>query len=160
MARDLGRTAYSAIAITARQPWFSRLHRAVYRRLGGRGVLGHVLGCDMLLLTTTGRRTGRPRTVPLFAFAYEGGPGARSGSWVVVASNTGLRHDPAWWRNLVADPRAIVELRGGTWPVVAREATGEERARLWTLVSSAYAGYELYERTSGRTAPVVVLDPA
>jgi deazaflavin-dependent oxidoreductase (nitroreductase family) len=159
VTRRLGRPAYTALALTARQRWFVSLHRAAYRRLHGRGPLGHVLGCDMLLLTTTGRHSGLRRTVPLFAFSRTAGPGAGSAGWVVVASNTGLPHEPAWWLNLQADPRATVELGEATWSVTARLATGDERARLWATVSAAYPGYLQYEQDSGRSVPLVVLEP-
>src|SRR5262245_36616664 len=85
--------------------WFSTtrfdriLHPALYRITGGRGITGRVLGSDQILLTTTGRRSGRPRIVALFAFASDG-------SWIVVGSRGGSGRVPDWAKNLQANPRA------------------------------------------------------
>ncbi len=90
--------------IVAAQRFATRLHSSVYRATGGK-VGGRLLGSPVLLLTTTGRKSGRPRTIPLLYL--------RDGeNLVVVASNGGTAGDPAWWLNLMADPEANVEVGG------------------------------------------------
>ena len=151
MVRRLPDPAYTAIALILTHPWFHPFHRRLYRRTGGRGVVGHALGVDMLLLRTTGRRSGRSRTVPLGAI--------RDGeAWVVVGSYGGRDVDPAWVLNLRAEPRALVRFRGVRVAVLAHEADPTEAERLWPLVSAAYPGYQLYRERTTRTVPLFVLD--
>jgi deazaflavin-dependent oxidoreductase (nitroreductase family) len=146
------RLAYLAVGMLATSRLLYPLHRLVYRLTGGASVVGHVVGCDMALLTTTGRRSGRRRTAPIFAFA----DGDR---WVVVASNSGRRHAPRWLGNLRADPGALLQVRRRRLAVQAREASGPERDRLWARVSRAWPGYVAYAERTSRTIPIVVLTP-
>ncbi len=132
--------------------YLGALHRLLYRASGGR-IGARIWGLPIVLLTTTGRTTGRPRTVPLCSL--------RDGqSLVVIGSYGGLDRPPSWWLNLQREPRAEVQLGRSTWTVVAREATGGERARLWTAVTERAPGYRDYERRTSRRIPVVVLEPA
>ncbi len=127
-----------------------RLHAAVYRATGGR--VGHVAGgISNLLLTTTGRRSGAPRTVPL-AYLPDGE------RWIVVASNGGADRHPAWWLNLQRTPEAVVQVKGETIPVRARRATDAEWARLWPELKRVNPFYAQYERITRRAIPVVVLE--
>jgi F420H(2)-dependent quinone reductase len=103
------------------------LHRFVYRASGGT-VGGAIGGAPVLLLTTTGRRSGEPRPVTLTCF--EDG-----GRFVVVASNAREDRHPAWWLNLKEHPDATVLIGGTTTRMRAAEAVGEERKRLWTEVT-------------------------
>ena len=128
------------------------LHRFLYRVSGGR-IGGRVVGMPVLMLTTMGRKSGAPRTSVLTYL-----PKGRAS--VVFASNAGEPRHPAWWLNLVADPHATVQRGQEVVPVIAREAEGEERARLWDEVVRAYEGYAEYERRTTRRIPVVVLEPA
>jgi deazaflavin-dependent oxidoreductase (nitroreductase family) len=116
---------------------------------GGR-LLNRFRGGRILLLTTTGRRTGTPRTWPLLYLADGDG-------YVVVGSNGGHDHDPAWCLNLRADPAASVEVEGTRIPVRARFVTGTERTAWWGRFVDAYDGYADYERATDREIPVVVL---
>jgi deazaflavin-dependent oxidoreductase (nitroreductase family) len=102
----------------------------------------------ILLLTTTGARTGRQTTVPL-AFAVDGG------RVFVVASRAGSPRHPAWFHNLRANPSVTVELGGGSFPAQAVVTAGEERDRLYGLVSD---GAGQYEKNTDRVFPVVVLE--
>ncbi len=105
-----------------------------------------------ITLTTTGRRTGEPRPVTLYAFD----DGDRL---VVVGSRGGSARNPAWATNLRADPRATVG-RGRTAQAVnAYEAEGDERDRLWQLVSGEFPLYETYQRRTKRRIPLFVLEP-
>jgi deazaflavin-dependent oxidoreductase (nitroreductase family) len=103
-------------------------------------------------LTTTGRRTGKPREVPLYAWE----DGARL---VVVGSSAGRPRDPHWAQNLRAEPRATVTRGTASQPVQASEATGTERTRLWKLVVARFPLYETYQGQTERTIPLFVLEP-
>ena len=128
---------------------FGPEHVRVYRETAGvRGY--HWRGTTILLLTTTGRSSGEPRTTPLIHRT----DGDR---WVIVASKGGAPENPAWYENLRADPHATIEVRGEEIPVVATTASGDERARLWSLMAQAWPAYDGYQRRTDREIPVVVL---
>ena len=114
-------------------------------KLGGR-----IVGGPVLLLTTTGRKSGKKRTSPLLYL--EDGQ-----DLVLVASNGGAPVHPAWWHNLRAYPEAIVEIgRRKLW-VRAEKASPEEKERLWPRLVSMYSGYEAYRHRTDREIPVVIL---
>jgi deazaflavin-dependent oxidoreductase (nitroreductase family) len=128
---------------------YSAVHTRVYRRSGGR--LGKRLGkAPMLLLTTRGRRSGQPRTKPLMYLA----DGER---WVLVASNAGQDHHPAWYLNLLDQPLAEIRVADQDIPVNARHATDEERAELWPKLVGIFSGYARYAKKTDRPIPVLVL---
>ena len=132
--------------------YLGALHRLLYRASGGR-IGRRIWGLEIVLLTTTGRTSGRARTVALCSL--------RDGkSFVVIASYGGLDRSPSWWLNLRREPRATVQLGRERHAVVAREATGDERSRLWAEVTARAPGYLDYERRTARRIPVVLLDPA
>lgn len=119
------------------------------------GKLGWKAGSmPVLELTTTGRKSGEPRSVMLTS------PMQRGDEIVVVASKGGEPTHPAWYLNLVADPDVQVAM-GGTarTPYVARVASAEERAELWPQVTSSYDGYAGYQRKTDREIPLVLLTP-
>ncbi len=129
---------------------WGKMHTAVYRITKGR--IGHSSGnITNLLLTTTGRKTGQPRTVPLSYIA----DGAR---FVVVASNGGADRNPVWWLNLRADPAAQIQIEGTSVPVRAREAEPAECERLWPLLIEANLFYKRHLANTDREIPVVILD--
>ena len=129
----------------------SRMHGGVYRASGGR-FLGRVAGMPVLLLTTTGRRSGKPRTAALTYF--------RDGAdLVVIGSFGGSDLPPAWWLNLQRDPRASVLIGRTTSRVTARAATVEEHDRLWPLVTTTHPGYARYQERTARLIPIVMLTP-
>ena len=130
----------------------SKAHLTVYRATRGR-VLGSVAGMPVLLLTTTGRRSGKARTTPLTFF--------RDGTdLVVIASNGGADRPPDWSLNLQQTPRAIAEIGTDKVAVTARPASEREHARLWFVVTATYAGYARYQERTTRRIPVVLLSPA
>jgi F420H(2)-dependent quinone reductase len=129
----------------------SGIHNAAYRASGGR-IGGQMLGMPVLLLVTKGRRSGKPRTIPLL---YIGDGEAI----VVVASNGGSDYVPAWWLNLRASPEAEVEIGRGRTLVTAREASSSERARLWPEFTSRVSAYADYANRTAREIPVVILEP-
>lgn len=131
---------------------WSRAHTALFRAT--RGHLGRrLVDNDMMLLTTTGRTSGRPHTVPLLYLTE----GERV---VVIASYGGRDHHPDWYVNLRAQPRVHVELpRGRRMDSIASTASAEERAVWWPRVVEAYGGYATYQSRTEREIPVVLLDP-
>jgi deazaflavin-dependent oxidoreductase (nitroreductase family) len=139
--------------------WFSTtrfdrfLHPLLYRRARGRGITGRVLGADSILLTTTGRRSGEPRTVALFAFPSDGG-------WIVVGSRGGSGRVPDWAHNLQADPRATLRLRAREAPALAHELRGNDYDAAFELAAAAYPGYRLYRRNARHHIPIFRLVPA
>lgn len=131
-------------------------HPVLYRLTGGRGVLGRILGCQMLLLTTRGRRTAAPRTVALFGFPVASPPG----SWAVIGSRGGSREIPAWYRNLVAVPDAEIQVGASPHAVRGREVFGDEYETIFEHAARAYPGYRLYRAEAPHHIPIVVLEPA
>jgi deazaflavin-dependent oxidoreductase (nitroreductase family) len=128
---------------------FGPEHVRVYRETAGeRGY--HWRGTTILLLTTRGRTSGEPRTMPLIHRT----DGDR---WAVVASKGGAPANPHWFENLQADPEATIQVRGEVIPVRARTADGEERARLWSLMAEVWPAYDDYQARTDREIPVVVL---
>ncbi len=106
---------------------------------------------DMLLLTTSGRVTGEPHTVPLLYL--------RDGNRLVVIASYGGRDDhPDWYLNLESAPEVVVELPGIRLRMVARTADPDERARWWPRILDAYDGYAVYQSRTRREIPVVFLD--
>ncbi len=130
---------------------WSRFHRTVFKLTGGR--LGRrLVGNDILLLTTVGRKSGAPHTVPLL-YLEDGD------RYVVIASYGGRPHHPEWYLNLAADPRVVVQVPTETRPMLARTATPEERAEWWPRIVAAYRGYAVYQSRTDREIPVVFLEP-
>ena len=129
----------------------SKTHLAVYRLSRGR-FLSRVVGMPVLLLTTTGRRSGKARTTPLTFF--------RDGTnLVVIASNGGADRPPDWALNLHHNPRAVVEIGTDKLTVQARTASAEERDRLWVGITATYSGYARYQQKTARQIPVLILSP-
>lgn len=130
--------------------YFARAHIWLYRRTGGH------LGAKLLwfpaaLLTTTGRKTGEPRTT---ATLY-----LRDGDRVVLPASFGGRdHDPLWYRNLKEDPRVHVQIRGEHLDLVARDATDAERRRYWPALTRMYPPYKGYREATDRVIPLVVCE--
>jgi deazaflavin-dependent oxidoreductase (nitroreductase family) len=127
------------------------MHLCLYRATGGL-IGGSVVGAPVLLLTTTGRKTGQPRTRPLPCIEEDG-------AYVVIASNGGNATHPNWYLNLKRQPEADVLLRGKKQRVRAETATGDERQRLWDIAVAKYSGYANYQKETSREIPVVVLRP-
>ncbi len=126
-------------------------HIRAYRETGGE--VGYIWnGVPTLLLTTTGRRTGQPRTTALI-FAPD------ADDYLVVASMGGAPDHPQWYRNLMANPNAEVQVKADVIPVIARTASPDEKPRLWSIVRDAWPNYDVYQSRTERVIPVVVLTP-
>ena len=127
----------------------STLHALLYRMTGGR-IGRRLVNNDMLLLSTTGRRTGRTHTVPLLYL--------RDGENLVVIASWGGRDDhPEWYLNLLANAAAQVQVNGNRHPMIAATANQSTRTRLWPKVLTAYDGYGIYQSRTDREIPVVIL---
>jgi len=128
------------------------VHQPIFRlskgRIGGRG-----LGMPVLVLTTTGARSGAKRSVMLTS------PLQLGDSYVLVASRGGDDRNPAWLHNLQADPTVEVELDGRTRPMRARVADATERAELWPRIVADHSNYASYQTKTERQIPVFVLEP-
>ena len=131
---------------------FGQEHVERYRATDGEE--GHEWeGTVTLLLTTTGRVSGKPRTTPLIY-------GRRGDDLLVVASKGGADEPPAWYRNLQASPEVEVQVKGERFPARARTATAQEKAQLWPTMTAEWPAYDAYQRKTSRDIPVVVLERA
>ena len=132
---------------------FSRVHVFLYRASGGRIGGRFRRTAPVLLLTTTGRKSGKQRTTPLL-YVEDGE------RYAVVASMGGAPTHPAWYLNLRANPGATIQLGRRTLPVTAETAGAEERGRLWAMATRMYPSYDAYQAKTSREIPVVILSPA
>ena len=123
----------------------------LYRRTDGRRA-GSMGGTPILLLTTTGRKSGVARVRPV-GYLEEGD------RLVVCGSNGGSDHPPAWALNLQANPSATVELKADTFPVTASEVLGDEYEALWTTYTAAYPSFARYRTKTSRHLPLFSLTP-
>lgn len=128
------------------------LHRAVLRLSGGR-LLARAGRMPVVVLTTTGRRSGRARHTVLTAPVIDGD------RVVLVASYGGDDRHPAWFLNLLAHPDVVLRVQGRERSLRARVADAGEKAALWPRIVEAYGGYAAYQRRTARDIPVVVLEP-
>ena len=126
----------------------NRVSNWIIMRLG----LRRFRGGDLLHLTTTGRRTGQRRTVPLLT--------VRDGdAWIVAASNGGADWEPGWWLNLQAGGAGVVELQGHRTEVKGEALVGSEREEAWRRLNEQLAAYDGYQAKVRRTIAVVRLVP-
>ena len=114
--------------------------------VGGPGLL------PTLLLTTNGRRSGKPITMPLIY-------GEADGSYIIVASKGGAPQHPGWYLNLAATPQVEVQVRDKRFRATARTTSGQERTNLWQKMRGIYPPYDEYQAKTEREIPVVVLEP-
>ncbi len=129
---------------------FGDEHVRRYRETGGEE--GYEWqGTTCLLLTTVGRKTGEPRTLPLI-FQDD------DGRAVVVASRGGAPQHPAWYLNLRANPEVELQIKADDFSAIARDAGGEERERLWKVMTSVWPAYDDYQAKTDRQIPVVVIE--
>lgn len=130
---------------------FFKTHAVVYERSGGR--IGAWLGLPTLLLTFTGRKSGKTYSTPLVYFQ----DGDR---YVVVGSDGAARQDPQWWKNLKANPQGSIRVGRKQLDVTATLATGDERGRLWEIGKGFNPMWSKYQTRTERELPVVVLTPS
>lgn len=156
------RTMVQRLAASAAGSWLlartlHHLDRLALAVSGGRWSLTGILtGSPVVVVTTTGARSGRLRRTPLLGIRDRAHPGA----FALVASNWGQRHHPAWYFNLKAHPEALCAVAGQSGPFVAHEAWGDEYDRFWRYAADTYPGYPLYrQRAGGRRIPILVMIP-
>jgi deazaflavin-dependent oxidoreductase (nitroreductase family) len=128
---------------------WTRFHRWAYQRTNGK-FLSRMRGKPTLLLTTTGRRSGRPHTVPLPYFPD-------GGTMIVIGSASGAERHPAWVLNLTADPRVTVQYLAQHGPAHAEVLTGEERTAMWDRISAEAPWYAAYQQRTTREIPLIRL---
>jgi deazaflavin-dependent oxidoreductase (nitroreductase family) len=121
----------------------------LYRLTGG-GIGGRVQSLPVLLLTTTGRKSGKTRTVPV-GFLRDGS------DYVIIASNAGLPQNPAWFLNLKSHPQATIQVKRQHIQVKAETANPEKRRELWARLMEVAPGYGRYQKRTPREIPVVIL---
>jgi len=132
-------------------PLFGQEHVDRYLATGGEE--GHDWeGTQTLILTTTGRRSGRQRQHPLIY-------GRHGDDFLVVASKGGAPQHPAWYLNLVADPDVEIQVRDERIRAHARPASREEKPELWSIMTKEWPAYDSYQENTEREIPVVVLEP-
>jgi deazaflavin-dependent oxidoreductase (nitroreductase family) len=126
-------------------------HIEAYRETNGE--TGYIWnGAPTLLLTTTGRKTGEPRTSAMI-FGRDGD------DYLVIASTGGSPKHPSWYLNLVADPKAEIQVKAEHIRVTARTASDEEKPRLWKLMTDIWPNFDVYQTRTDRVIPLVVLTP-
>jgi deazaflavin-dependent oxidoreductase (nitroreductase family) len=131
---------------------YGREHVKRYQETDGRE--GHEWeGTTILLLTTTGRKSGEPRTTPLIYRQHDD-------AYTIIASNGGSDEPPLWFRNLEADPNVEVQVLGDRFPARARTASPEEKPAMWRKMTETWPAYDEYQQKSAREIPVVVLERA
>ncbi len=129
-----------------------KLHSSIYRSSDGR-LWGKMFGAPVLLLNTTGRKSGQRRTTPL-VYATDGD------DFILIASNGGAPRHPAWYLNLKANPEATVEIGDReVWVRAEEVAEPEEKAHVWQKMVEIYPGYDNYQRKTDREIPLLVLHP-
>lgn len=131
------------------------LYRATGGRLGGKWRVGSAFprGVPVCLLTTTGRKSGQPRTSPLLYLA----DGDRI---ILVASQGGLPRHPMWYLNICENPEVTVQIGRTVRRMTARVANGAERSELWPRLVELYADFADYQSWTDRIIPVVICEPA
>lgn len=148
------RIAMSTVGAQLSARTMHHLDRLVLQLSNGRATAATLLtGLAILNLTTTGAKSGLPRSVPLVAV-----PQAND-QIIVIASNWGQAKHPAWYYNLLAQPQVTVTRNGRSQPYLARETEGFEREACWQMALQTYAGYAAYKRRTERQIPVILLTP-
>ncbi len=123
----------------------------LYRLTSG-AIGGQMAGLKVLLLTTTGRKTGQPRTTPLGYFKQEG-------NFVVIASNGGAAQNPAWFYNLTSNPQVTIQIGNKQLAAKAEQVDAEKRKQLWVELVKMAPVYEKYTQRTKREIPLVILQP-
>lgn len=123
----------------------------LYQRSNGR-IAGRMQGLPVLLLTTTGRKTGKQRTVPLGYLEHDG-------AYVVIASYAGADVHPAWYLNLLSQPQVMIQVQDKQMAAIAEPADPELRQQLWARLVERAPGYEAYQKRTTREIPIVLLRP-
>jgi len=130
---------------------FSRFNSFIYKLTGGR-VMGRLQGRPIMLVTMTGAKSGKSRTVPLMYVPYKEGV-------IIVASQGGSPRSPVWTRNLIANPDIVVQYKSKLMNLRARQVDDAEKALVWPICVEHYPEYEDYQKRTDRKIPVFVCEP-
>ena len=142
------RSIQQSSVVRSLQRLFMKGHVSLYRLTSGK-VGG---GEHLLILTTTGRKSGVERDTPLFFFTDED-------RYIIIASNGGAPKHPVWWLNLQSNPQAKIQIDSRVISVTAQQADAEERKRLWAIIAEKYKNFVEYQKRADREIPIVVLTP-
>ena len=123
----------------------------LYRLTSG-AIGGQMAGLPVLLLTTTGRKTGQPRTTPLGYFKQDG-------NFVLIASNGGADRNPAWFYNLKSNPQVTLQIGNKQLAAKAEPVDSEQRTQLWTELVKMAPAYEQYTKRTKREIPLIIVQP-
>lgn len=132
---------------------FGEEHVSRYQQTDGAEGYAWQNGTTILLLTTTGRKSGAKRTTPLIYRDWDD-------KQLIVASKGGADAPPAWYLNLAADPDVQVQIKGDKFAARARVATPEEKPAMWKHMTEVWPDYDNYQKKTDREIPVVVLERA
>ncbi len=152
--REVDPTAEVSDSGTGSMPGMAEFNAKViaeFRENGGK-VGGMFEGAPMVILHTTGAKSGKPHVSPLVYFPFEG-------QRYIMASKGGAPTHPAWYHNLVANPEVTIEIGAGTETATARELGHDERAPVWSALVAVMPNFGEYERSTTRVIPVLALDP-
>jgi deazaflavin-dependent oxidoreductase (nitroreductase family) len=130
---------------------FGQEHVERYRATDGEEGYDWQEGTTILLLTTTGRKSGEERTTPLIFEEHDG-------DYLIVASKGGADEPPAWYLNLQEDPHAKVQVKADVFDATARDAGPDEKPEMWKKMVAAWPAYDDYQEKTDREIPVVVLE--
>ena len=149
-ARALVPIVSSRIGASFFRKWLHRVDVPLLRLTGGR--VSFASGYPVLLLTTTGAKSGKERTVPLLYVERDDG-------FAIIGTRFGSQQHPGWYHNLRKKPEAVVEIKGKRYECASRETDGDERVEIWKAASQMYEGYDAYAPRANRKIPVLVLTP-
>jgi deazaflavin-dependent oxidoreductase (nitroreductase family) len=143
LQRTMRTLAATKVGVKVLRPTANHLDQFVSRLTGGkRSFAGIVTGVPAVILTTTGAKSGQPRTVTVYGIPHPDG-------LALIASNWGGAKHPAWYHNLKANPEATVSMEGDTWHATARPATPSERDEIWAKGLEFYPAWKKYEARAG-----------
>jgi deazaflavin-dependent oxidoreductase (nitroreductase family) len=131
--------------------FMTSLFVSLYRLTKGR-IGGSMAGLGVLLLTTTGRKSGKEWTTPLGYFED-------NGTYVITASNAGGERNPAWFYNLQSNPQVTIQIKDKQLTAIAEPANPDKRNELWARLLAIAPGYENYVKRTSRVIPMVILKP-
>ena len=129
----------------------TKLHTLLYNKFSGR-FLGTFLGNPICMITAVGRRTGNLRTIPLLTIPYED-------DYILVASSGGAPSHPAWYYNLINDPRIEITVNSKTFAAHAKKLSDDEKESIWPFIIKACPFYEEYRQKTTRNIPVFICSP-
>lgn len=130
---------------------YSKLNVLLYKLSGGR-ILGKLTGRPVMLVTMTGAKSGKERTIPLMYVPYKDGV-------IVVASQGGAPKTPIWYNNLVKNPDVVVQYKSTKMNLRARQVDDAEKAEVWPTCVEHYEEYDAYQKRTDRNIPVFVCEP-